>query len=287
MGSMGARLLRAGETWRLQGPRLAWLGISIVSLLALIYSISQPLNHDVAWLLEATRRWVGGATLYRDVVEINPPLIFIEYLVFSGGILTKYALIAGVCFAILISSFWVLRWRGPGLLVSLALTLTATLDFGQRDHLALIFLVPFLLAPSGLSRRERIALGVWAFLGLGLKPHFLLIPAAFVASQCYLAKSFKPAFTAQNWTIGALCLVWPATVALIWPQYFAEIIPLGKAVYSAFGSQISVRSLSLTVLAVTASIVVSYRQNRSCLSQPLHWAPRQPICFKAVSGTTI
>ena len=33
------------------------------------------LNHDAAWYLYVVERWPGGATLYRDVLDTNPPLI--------------------------------------------------------------------------------------------------------------------------------------------------------------------------------------------------------------------
>ena len=34
------------------------------------------MHHDVAWYLYATGRLLDGATLYRDIIDLNPPLIF-------------------------------------------------------------------------------------------------------------------------------------------------------------------------------------------------------------------
>jgi len=238
---------------------LGRIGVWVAPIVAYFYLLNFPLNHDVAWLLEATQRWVAGAELYRDIIEINPPLIFVENILLSGGLLTKHAFLAGVCLSILLSSLWVQRWGGPALVVALALTLPATLGFGQRDHLALIFLTPYVLAPSELSRKERIALGLWAFLGVGLKPHFLLIPGAFTAAQCIRERSFKSAFVLQNWTIGVLCVAWLGAAVLIWPRYFTEIIPLGREVYSSFGVSITAMSVFLVILSVALSIFVAIR----------------------------
>src|SRR6187397_2430917 len=35
-----------------------------------------PLHHDPSFTLVATGRWLDGAKLYQDIMEINPPLIF-------------------------------------------------------------------------------------------------------------------------------------------------------------------------------------------------------------------
>jgi len=34
------------------------------------------LHSDVSWYLVATERFVNGARLYQDVIEVNPPLAF-------------------------------------------------------------------------------------------------------------------------------------------------------------------------------------------------------------------
>lgn len=228
-----------------------------VILIGLVAWLSlHPFNHDNAWLLEATRRWMRGDRLYVDIVEINPPLIFLENAVLSFGLLTKPAYLAGVALVLAISALWLGRWHGPkiALLVCLSLALSAYADFGQRDHLALVFLTPFLLAPDGLSRRERMALGVWAFFGVGLKPHFLLIPAAHILAR----RSFN---RAENWTLGGLCLGWLAVVAVVWPRYFTEIVPLANEVYGAFARPIGARELSLCLLivALTGFVAIKHR----------------------------
>ena len=40
-----------------------------------------PLNHDAAALLHFSQRWLAGERLYVDLIDVNPPLVFILNLV--------------------------------------------------------------------------------------------------------------------------------------------------------------------------------------------------------------
>ena len=59
---------------------------------------AQHLNHDSSWYLVATRKWLAGATLYRDVMEINPPLAF---FLTAPGLWLADALAIGDCSGLL------------------------------------------------------------------------------------------------------------------------------------------------------------------------------------------
>jgi hypothetical protein len=259
--------------------RLAYaLASSTLMFVTYLYVLGQPLNHDVAWLLEATQRWTHGAELYRDIIEINPPLIFIDNVLLSAGLLSKASYLAGVLIAVALSSAWVGRWRGPysALVVTTSLIFTAIGDFGQRDHLALIFLSPFLLAPDGIRRRERLALAVWAFLGVGLKPHFVLIPVACAVGHCIKQRSIAPIWWGQNLALATMCIAWLFIAFLIWPAYFTEILPLGSAVYGAFGNPIGPQHLILGTMVAALTLLVGLRQ-----------ATLLPVACGALAGVAV
>ena len=38
-----------------------------------------PINHDVAALLDVSRRWLAGDRLYVDIIDVNLPLVFLIY----------------------------------------------------------------------------------------------------------------------------------------------------------------------------------------------------------------
>lgn len=201
-----------------------------MALGAYFFFASLPINHDSAWLLDATQRWLSGQRLYTDIVEINPPLIFIENVLLTAGTLTKAAYLAGVCAVIAVSAIWVGRQGGNAFAALGAMILGGWTDFGQRDHLALIFLLPYLSADE-----DSKALGLWAFLGVGLKPYFAIIPLFLSAARCVLDRSLKPLWAPQNLVLGACCLAYLIATAVVWPQYFNEIIPTAQFVYAAYG----------------------------------------------------
>ena len=72
-----ARLAHAQvfPAWR--DEPLVWAGAQCALLGgAVALQASQPLNHDVGWLLIGARRLLAGAPLYRDgFLDVNPPAI--------------------------------------------------------------------------------------------------------------------------------------------------------------------------------------------------------------------
>ena len=226
---------------RPQVRRLDQLLVLPVILLTWTYFNALPFNHDCAWLLDATRRWVGGQRLYVDIFENNPPLIFVENILLTAGNLTKSAYLAGVCIVIGISALW----TGRPIPALAAMIVAGWTDFGQRDHLALIFLLPYLMA-----RSDGVARGLWAFLGVALKPYFVAIPAAFVLAQCVKARSWRPVYARQNMALVGSCLAYLVATALIWPVYFTDALPTAAFVYSAYGASLKAIHIALAILAM-------------------------------------
>ena len=154
------------------------------------------LNHDVAWLLYVAGRVLDGAKLYEDVVENNPPLIIwlslppvlLAHALGISAILAFRLLVLALLGFSLTLSGWVLRRALPervvarrGLLLLLLFILLPLVgdDFGQKEHLMLALLLPYLLAASAramgrpLEGRIPWLLGVLAGVGIALKPYFV------------------------------------------------------------------------------------------------------------------
>ena len=199
---------------------------------------------------------MAGSELYTDIIEVNPPLIFYEMVLLTGGVLTKPAYVLGVCSVAALSALWALRLKGPlaGLAAVAAFLLGGLTDFGQRDHLALIFLVPFLLGDAA-ARRERVLVGAWAFLGAGLKPYLLLIPIAAALTRAVLQRSLRPIFSAEMITLGVLCAGYLALVAIFHRPYLTDIVPLGQFVYGAYGAPIKPQLSALSLVIVVVAII--------------------------------
>jgi hypothetical protein len=201
---------------------------------------------DTGFLLDAASRVLGGARLYVDVVEINPPLIVAlnalavlaaravrlsEILVYRAGFTT-----------ILLALLWLsARWLHRVLphdhrlrrvlVVVLAFVLfpLAGPDYGEREHLVLALLVPYLLLGTARSmgldvaRREAVPVGVLAGIAFALKPHFLLVWLAIEALPRGSRRIVPRAFLSETVAISCVLATYLILVAVLTPEYFGMI----------------------------------------------------------------
>jgi hypothetical protein len=212
----------------------------------LLMVLAPPLNHDVAAILNFAERWVGGERLYRDLIDVNPPLIFVltaipAAIAWWSPLDGPQALLACLLLLLLLSWRLTVRLRrraeeGPveaaalDALVPLSL-LVAAYDAGQREHLMTLFAVPYALlaarraegvaTPRGLAWTVTLA----AALGFALKPHFLAVPAlveAFVLWRRGTAALRDP----LPWGMAALWGVYLASLPVVFPEYLGFVVPL-------------------------------------------------------------
>jgi hypothetical protein len=96
------------------------------------------------------------------------------------------------------------------------------------------------------STAEQSAIGALAFLGLGLKPYFLIASALLAVVTAWQRKSYRPIVSAPNLVIGAACVAYVLIVWAVYPDYFRTVVPLARLTYGAYGFA------SLSVLAKPA-----------------------------------
>lgn len=197
-----ARPPAPSDAGALLAPSWSWPALALAMLLAVVLgALAQfrlPMNHDVAWLLALAGRVLKGARLYVDYPEVNPPLIvWLNLPVAWAADLTGLApttllraLVVTLAVIALGASACLTRGRrdaggaGAAMLVVAAYALVALpgYDFGQREHLALLLVLPYLAEAAcraegaAASRGAQLAVAAWATVGIALKPHFLLVP---------------------------------------------------------------------------------------------------------------
>lgn len=215
-----------------------------------------PLNHDAALILDVAARWLNGARLYVDVIDVNPPLIFLlstvpELLFRATGLadstLWFTALVLALAAGSLGLSARVLRTApdlaGPVgrqlLLPLLAFLLLVYPDdmFGQREHLMHIAAAPYLIAAAARScgavppRTLLLPVMLLAGIGFALKPHFLLAPALIELLIACMQRRIR-------WRDSALFalafgpLLQAGLVLFATPAYLSDIVPLGLRLYA-------------------------------------------------------
>lgn len=229
-----------------------------ISLAAEFRSYARP---DTGILLDAAARVLDGARLYVDVVEINPPLIIALNMVAVlsarlldvSDILAYRLWVAAVLVGSLFLAGWLLRRVLPGetvlrrvfvLLLAFALFPLAGQDFGEREHLVLALLVPYLLLATArrlgqdVARMPAIGIGVLAGVAFALKPHFLLL---WLAVEVYLRAGRRVSprgMLPESLAIAALLASYGVAVLTLAPQYL-ELVhllagPYGRFLYEPF-----------------------------------------------------
>jgi hypothetical protein len=216
-----------------------------------------PLNHDTSWYLVATRKWMNGAELYRDIIEVNPPLAFyltrpglwIADLVGVGARTGMLLFLSGlICLSLfivqsLLAEVAITPAQRRGMLAAAAagLLILPLGVFAQREHIMTVLALPYLigkmLRPMGLrtSTARDVGLAVFAVAGLCLKPHFLALPLFLTLLEMRRSRSMRPLIAADNLAIGLGVVAYLALIMLLHPAYVAQIIPMAMLVYGAYG----------------------------------------------------
>jgi len=254
-------------------------------LLAAVWSLWQfqaPINHDSAALLHFADRWLGGERLYVDLIDINPPLVFVLNLIPAGlarmtGLGSATLLTGTVIAAAAAVTFaaWRLFAReaaaranlaGPPSLAPLLLpaailaVLVTPSELAQREHLATLFAIPYLVL-AGLRLDgvrvplgSRIAIAVLAAIGFALKPHFLLIPAA-IEGYALWQRGRAGLRDPVPWTMAAFWIAYAAATWIAFPAYVHVVMPMAITLYDRLGDTSLGVALSDGLLPIEVAIV--------------------------------
>jgi hypothetical protein len=241
--------------------------LAILAIAGLL-EFSRPVNHDVAWILTVADLMHAGRQLYRDIIEINPPLIFWSAAGMRGvasafhitpeTVYRLLTLLLGLGSALSVRRLTRSAWPALALLAG-GLILIGP-DFGQRDVLTVFLMAPYVTMASMRSRpRHAWLIGVAAALGICLKPFYLMI-------WLVLAP-----FNRTRAADAALVLCGPiylAAIALFSPAYIDAVRTLGSA-YASWQRRPSIEFvLSLTLFALVAigSLALANRRRHADLS---------------------
>ncbi|MCY1128296.1 hypothetical protein OU426_15635 [Frigidibacter sp. RF13] len=212
-----------------------------------------PINHDSSWFLHATAEWLRGARLYQDIMEVNPPLIFLHHVpaVLLSDVLgiTRTQAFYATILALIFASLWwsgqiVARTHGRRTALvflagsALALVFPFSIYFGQREHFLVIFLWPYLAAHLTEGRPDAgwraVTRALFAAFGVLLKPYFILIPLTVTFGRLLSERDPRAVLSCGNLTFGVAGVVYVLAAWLLLPAYFESIVPLAVATYDAY-----------------------------------------------------
>jgi hypothetical protein len=198
---------------------------------------------DIAFFLHASGRLVDGARLYRDVVEINPPLIlalnvppvllarltgwseFLWYRLLTTGLLLGSLVLTSALLRRIVREGDITFHRWVMALLCFALFLIGASDYGQREHLLLALILPYLILTAaragGSQVRSTLASGVGVLAGIGfaLKPHFVVVWPAVELARMALSHRRSLRVYPETLLIGTTLVLYLGITILLAPEY--------------------------------------------------------------------
>lgn len=245
------------------------------------------LNHDVGWVLYSTGMLLRGAVYGRDIIEPNPPLIWWissgpAYIAqqFALPVWTVYRLfvVVLVLLCLFVSDRFLVAGRATratraAFLITAAylFTISPSRDFGQREHLAVMLVLPYLFAVAQRMNGKEIgsgcgaAIGAAAGLALALKPYFIGVPVLLEVILLLRTRSFRLLLRPEAIGATLAIAVYAAAVIVFARPWLASAAPDILRVYWAFEVPASGQFLPLLkrfVLAIIGvCIVVKMKTN--------------------------
>ena len=249
-------LLASGNTGTVTFPLSrfgALLALSIIVLGVAIQATGQQI-YDNSYLITVAEKVLDGATPYVDVAEVNLPATWLLYM--PAVILHKWSGLRAEAFVVVeilaltfasgLATMRVLREahldHDIDLNVVNAVALFASLivwgaNFGQREHFAVLCLLPMLAvcaaraAGARLSARTAILAGVLAAVVVCLKPFYALPLGLPILASILIRRSPRTAFAPENCAAALTTLVYYVAVAKLTPAYFTIEMPQLVSVY--------------------------------------------------------
>ncbi len=249
---------------------------------------ARPTNHDTAWYLHMAGNMLDGGTPYVAVVDTNPPLILLVTLppVWIARVMHAapetvfpiYVFLLGLASAW--SSMLVVRRLWPAAPAAAHGVLGAGLfflllafpkgDYGQREHLTVIFTAPYVLMAAlraldgHVSRGAAVGTGVAAALGFAMKPHFAVAWLGVEAVLAVLRRTPRSILRPESVAVVVTAAAYGLVIAMVFPQYF-DVAGRVWQVYGGIDSPVSrlVGLRELQVALVAALLVALFRLPRA------------------------
>lgn len=226
------------------------LGVAALFAAPFLYQglFVRALNHDIFWLVTAAGRMIGGDSLLSGAYEPNPPLSILIYIPhyilwrvthfplehIVVVVTISLAVMAAALSARIVKSFPFLDEHDSyffGILFALAAIVAPGSDFGQRDHLLVLALVPLLLAQAALTfgrlaPRKCLVVAVAAgAAGIFLKPYYAVFPGILILYRVAKNKKFSVNENPDVAWLAAAGLFYVVSIFIFFRDYMTHIFP--------------------------------------------------------------
>lgn len=225
-------------------------------LLAILYLYFNnfPLNVDSTWILYGAKQILSGITLYTELPALNPPLIYLystvpvivsTFLPFDDKTIFILFILVLISISLYLSSKILNQLYEKDsnktriflYALSFILILTPIHDYGEREHLLIIFITPYILMMAyynqiQLDKKTKIIIALFAILGFNLKPHFFLL---FLVCELILIlnkKTIKTILRIDFFIIALSGFFYLLFIYIFFYEYYSFAIPLALEMYT-------------------------------------------------------
>ncbi len=223
---------------------------------------------DASFLYLGAEMLMQGKTMSEYFYDNNPPMSFLIYapaaLIHALGISKHLAIQIYVMSFSAISVFFTYYYLSKYKALDLAalfliissylgaITLLSYAEYGQKDHLIAIALVPFILMQLSITNNHKVPRAMtWLSILLYVpfilvKPHFGLLPVALIMQRIYLSKKIQ--INDDFIGLAIAVITYLSFIFLFTPDYISEILPASLLYYLG---NLAVESFTKTAAAIS------------------------------------
>lgn len=255
------------------------LASTIVLAIAFFVQKTLMLDADSGWLFTVDEYILSGRKLDVDIFELNPPMspyMYMPAVIIAKAIGARPEVVATVLILIGICTASAMFWKvssafyktsNDRLIAStLLLAVLALLPgdvFGQREHIAVVALTPFIALAAARDGGYRpslllaLAAGLGAGFAMSIKPHFAIVAGLPLLLRCLQNRSLRPLWSVEFWSSSVVVIAYWSAVVLLFPEFIWTYAPMLRDIYPQMQQPLSVLLFWRTqfTLAVLAGVL--------------------------------
>jgi hypothetical protein len=231
-----------------------WLPLALILAAAIAVRHFVGANTDVSWEITLSEKVLDAQRLYTDLIELNPPASTLLYLpavalarafglapeIMVDALAFTSALVSLAIAGNIVRHYRLLEDRQKAMVAALtlaALTILPAQTFGEREHVALIAVLPVLALLAARADGSRplpwhcLVAGAGAGVTVCIKPHFVLAIGCAAVVAALHRRSWRLLLVPENWIAAAIAVAYGICVVVFYPAFLTDVMPLVADVY--------------------------------------------------------
>lgn len=268
-----------------------WLPLALILGAAVALRHFLVANTDVSWQITLCEKILDGQRLYVDLIELNPPASVFLYLPavalarafgWSPEIIVDTLVFIGALVSLGIASHIACRYRLlDGLngwavaAVALAvLTILPAQTFGEREHIALIAVLPAFATLVARAKGARpllwycLVAGAGAGVTICIKPQFALAGGLAVAAAALHLRSWRVLFALENRIAASIAIIYAIFVVIFYRAFFTNVMPVVSDLYLPVRLPLAAILIQMPVVAWAGAVLAALGLRRGTGGQP-------------------